>query len=93
LALRPVRGLIASSTAAIPSTTVEPATAISVVTMISVSETSVVAARRPTSAASTATTGAENKAYEHGDHDYRHNYEEHPHPNSPFTVSPDSGSD
>ena len=57
--------LIAS--AAIAATTVEPATAISVVTMVS--EASVVAARRPTAAASTATTGAENEAYDHGDHD------------------------
>jgi hypothetical protein len=84
--------LIASSpttvatTTAIASPTVEPATVISVVT--TVSETSVVAARRPTSPASTATTGAENEAYDHGDHDYRHNYEEHPHPTSPFTGIP-----
>jgi hypothetical protein len=53
-----------------------------------VSETSVVAARRSASAASTATPGAENEAYDHGDHDYRHDYEEHPHPNSPFTGFP-----
>src|SRR5215211_5868677 len=77
---------VAATTTAIASTTVEPATAISVVTMVS--ETSVVAARRPASAASTATTGAENEAYDHGDHDYRHNYEEHSHPNSPFTGFP-----
>ena len=85
--------LIASSpttvaTAAIASTTVEPATAISVVTMVSVSEAPVVTARRPAFAASTATTGAENEAYDHGDHDYRHDYEEHSHPNSPFTGFP-----
>ena len=79
--------LIASSTAAIPSTTVEPAAAISIVTVISVSETSVVTANRPTSA-STATMGAESVAYDHGDHDHRHNHEEHSHPNSPFTGFP-----
>ena len=75
--------LIASS-----ATTVEPATAISVVTMVSVSEAPVVTARRPAFAASTATTGAENEAYDHGDHDYCHDYEEHSHPNSPFTGFP-----
>jgi hypothetical protein len=58
------------------------------VTVVSVSETSIVAARRSTSAASTATTGAENEAYDHGDHDYRHDYKEHFHPNSPFTGFP-----
>jgi hypothetical protein len=57
---------------AIASPTVEPATVISIVTMVS--ETPVVAACRPTSAASTATTGAENQAYDHGGHDYRHNH-------------------
>jgi hypothetical protein len=83
--------LIASTptVAAIASPTVEPTTAISVVTMVS--ETSVVTARRPASAASSATTtGAQNEACDHGDHDYRHNYKEHPHPNSPFTGFPDS---
>jgi hypothetical protein len=85
--------LIASSTTvaattAIATPTVEPATAISVVTVISVSEAPVVAARRPTSTASTATTGAENDAYDHGDRDCRHDYEEHSHPNSPFTGFP-----
>jgi hypothetical protein len=79
-----------TATAAIPSTTVEPATAISVVTLVSVSETPVVAARRPASAASTATTGAENEACDHGDHDYRHDYKEHSHPNPSFAYSPDS---
>src|SRR5215208_1067349 len=60
--------------------------------MVSVSETSVVAARRPASAASSATTtGAQNEACDHGDHAYRHDYKEHSHPNSPFTGSPDSG--
>ena len=57
--------LIASTVTA--TIAVEPTTAISVVTMVS--EASVVAARRPTAAASTATTGAENEAYDHGDHD------------------------
>jgi hypothetical protein len=91
---RVVPRLIASSpttvaaTTAIASPTVEPATVISVVTTVSVSETPVVAARRPTSPASTATTGAENVAHDHGDHDYRHDYEEHSHPNSPFTGFP-----
>jgi hypothetical protein len=85
--------LIASSTTvaattAIATPTVEPATAISVVTVISVSEAPVVAARRPTSTASTATTGAENDAYDHGNRDCRHDYEEHSHPNSPFTGFP-----
>jgi hypothetical protein len=85
--------LIASSTTvaattAIATPTVEPATAISVVTVISVSEAPVVAARRPTSTASTATTGAENDAYDHGERDCRHDYEEHSHPNSPFTGFP-----
>jgi hypothetical protein len=85
--------LIASSTTvaattAIATPTVEPATAISVVTVISVSEAPVVAARRPTSTTSTATTGAENDAYDHGDRDCRHDYEEHSHPNSPFTGFP-----
>jgi hypothetical protein len=87
--------LIASSpttvaaTTAIASPTVEPTTAISVVTMVSVSETSVVAARRPASASSSATTtGTQNEACDHGDHDYRHNYKEHSHPNSPFTGFP-----
>jgi hypothetical protein len=88
--------LIASSpttvaaTTAIASPTVEPTTAISVVTMVSVSETSVVTARRPASAAtsSATTTGAQNEACDHGDHDYRHNYEVHSHPNSPFTGFP-----
>ena len=47
-------------------------TAISVLTLVSVSETPVVAARRPASATYTATTGAENEACDHGDHDYRH---------------------
>jgi hypothetical protein len=74
---------------AIASPTVEPTTAISVVTMVSVSETSVVAARRPASAASSATTtGAQNEACYHGDHHYRHDYKEHSHPNSPFTGFP-----
>jgi len=86
--------LIASTpttvTATIPSTTVERATAISVVTLVSVSETPVVAARRPASAASTATTGAENEACDHGDHDYRHDYKEHSHPNPSFAYSPNS---
>ena len=87
--------LIASSptvtaTTAIASPTVEPATAISVVTMVSVSETPVVAARRPASATSTATTGAENEACDHGDHDYRHDYKEHSHPNPSFAYSPNS---
>jgi hypothetical protein len=81
---------VTATTAAIPSTTVEPATAISVVTLVSVSETPVVAARRPASAASTATTGAENEACDHGDHDYRHDYKEHSHPNPSFAYSPDS---
>jgi hypothetical protein len=85
-AVRVVPRLIASSPTAIAATTVEPATAISVVTMVS--EASVVAARRPTAAACTATTGAENEAYDHGDHDYRHKCEEHSHPNSPFTGFP-----
>jgi hypothetical protein len=86
--------LIASSpttvaaTTTIASPTIERATAISVVTMISVSETPVVAACRPTSTASSATPGAENEAYDHGDHDYRHNHEKHSHPNSPFTGFP-----
>jgi hypothetical protein len=86
--------LIASSpttvaaTTAIASPTVERATAISVVTVVSVSETPVVAACRPTSAASSSTPGAENEAYDHGDHDYRHNHEKHSHPNSPFTGFP-----
>jgi hypothetical protein len=71
---------------AIASPTVEPTAAISVVTMVSVSETSVVAARRPASAATT--TGAQNEACYHGDHDYRHDYKEHSHPNSPFTGFP-----
>jgi hypothetical protein len=60
----------AAIAAAIASTTVEPATAISVLTMIS--EAPVVTARRTAFAASTATTGAENDAYDYGDHDYRH---------------------
>jgi len=60
-------------------------TATTVVTVISVSEPPVVAACRPTSTASTATPGSENEAYDHGDHDQRHNYEKHSHPNSPFT--------
>jgi hypothetical protein len=78
-----------AATIAIASPTVEPTTAISVVTMVSVSETSVVTARRPASAASSATTtGAQNEACDHGDHDYRHNYEVHSHPNSPFTGFP-----
>jgi hypothetical protein len=78
----------AVATTAVASTTVEPATAISVVTVVSVSEAPVVAARRPTSTASTATTGAENDAYDHGNRDCRHDYEEHSHPNSPFTGFP-----
>ena len=82
--------LIASSSTAIPSTTIEPATAISVVTMVPVSETPVVAARRPASATSTATTGAENEACDHGDHDYRHDYKEHSQPYPSFAYSPDS---
>ncbi len=81
------RTTVSATTAAIPSTTVEPATTISVVTLVSVSETPVVAARRPASAASTATTGAENEAC---DHDYRHDYKEHSHPNPSFAYSPDS---
>jgi hypothetical protein len=87
-----VMRLIASSTTvaatAVATTAVEPATAISVVTVVSVSEAPVVAARRPTSTASTATTGAENDAYDHGNRDCRHDYEEHSHPNSPFTGFP-----
>ena len=78
-----------AATTAIASPTAEPTTAISVVTMVSVSETSVVTARRPASAASSATTtGAQNEACDHGDHDYRHNHEKHSHPNSPFTGFP-----
>ena len=84
--------LIASSTTVATSTaiatTVEPITAISVVTMVSVIEAPIVAARCPASAGSTAITGAENEAYDEGDHDYCHNYEEHSHPNSPFTGFP-----
>ena len=82
--------LIASTPTTVTATTVEPATAISVVTLVSVSETPVVAARRPASAASTATTGAENEACDHGDHDYRHDYKEHSHPNPSLAYSPDS---
>ena len=67
---------------------VEPTTAISVVTVVSVFEAPIVAARCPASAGSTTTTGAENEAYDQGDHDYCHNYEEHSHPNSPFTGFP-----
>jgi len=67
---------------------VEPTTAISVVTMVSVFEAPIVAARCPAFAGSSATTGAENEAYDQGDHDYCHNYEEHSHPNSPFTGFP-----
>jgi hypothetical protein len=94
-----VRRLIASSTtatvspataAAIASSAVEPATAVSVVTMVSVSERSVVAARGPTSVASSAATGDKDDAYDHHDHDYRDNYQEHSHPNSPFTGYPTS---
>jgi hypothetical protein len=77
-----------AATTAIAAATVEPTTAISVMTMVSVFEAPIVAARCPASAGSTATTGAENEAYDQGDHDYCHNYEEHPHPNSPFTGFP-----
>jgi len=87
--LRLITSSTVAATTAIASPTVEPTTAISVVTMVSVSETSVVAARRPASAASSATTtGAQNEACYHGDHDYRHDYKEHSHPNSPFTGFP-----
>src|SRR5215204_1833100 len=85
--------LIASSTSATvsASTTVEPATAISAVTLVAaIFETPVVAARGPTSVASTATPGAKEYAYDHHDHDYDQNCQERPHPNSPFTGFPDS---
>ena len=80
-----------ASTATVAATTaiaVEPTTAISVMTMGPVFEAPIVAARCPASAGSTATTGAENEAYDEGDHEYCHNYEEHSHPNSPFTGFP-----
>ena len=81
--------LIASTVTTVTATiAVEPTTAISVVTMVSVFEAPIVAARCPASAGSTATTGAENEAYDEGDHEYCHNYEEHSHPNSPFTGFP-----
>ena len=83
--------LIASTATTVAATTaiaVEPTTAISVVTVVSVFEAPIVAARCPASAGSTATTRAENEAYDEGDHDYCHNYEEHSHPNSPFTGFP-----
>ena len=75
----------ATTVAATTAITVEPTTAISVMTMGPVFEAPIVAARCP---ASTATTGAENEAYDEGDHEYCHNYEEHSHPNSPFTGFP-----
>ena len=85
--------LIASTAATVSATTVattavEPATAISVVTVVSVSETPVVAAGRPGSATTPATTEAENEACDHSEHDYGHNNKEHSHPNSPFTGFP-----
>ena len=78
----------ATTVAATTAITVEPTTAISVMTMGPVFEAPIVAARCPASASSTTTTGAENEAYDQGDHDYCHNYEEHSHPNSPFTGFP-----
>ena len=90
MVLRLIASSTVAATAAVASPAVEPATAISVVTLVSVSETPVVAARRPASATSTATTGAENEACDHGDHDYRHDYKEHSHPNPSFAYSPDS---
>ncbi len=84
--------LIASTAAVsaptVATTAVEPATAISVVTVVSVSESPVVAAGRPGSATTPATTEAENEACDHGEHDYGHNNKEHSHPNSPFTGFP-----
>ena len=69
------------------SSAVEPATAVSVVTMVS--ERSVVAARSTTPTASLATTtGVKDDACGHHDHDYRHNYKEHSHLNPPFTGFP-----
>ncbi len=59
--------------------------------MVSVSERSVVAARGPTPVASPAATGDKDDAYDHHDHDYRDNYQEQSHPNSPFTGYPTSG--
>jgi hypothetical protein len=64
------------------------------VIMSAVSETTVVAARCAASAASPATaTGTKNEACDHYDNDYRHNYEKHFHPISPFTNSPDTDVD
>src|SRR5215210_537606 len=79
-----------AATTAIASPAVEPATAIPVVTVVAtVSETPVVAARGPTSAASTATTtGAKEDACDHYDHDHDQNCQERYHPNSPFTGFP-----
>ena len=83
-----MRLIASTATTAIAAATVEPTTAISVMTMVSVFEAPIVAARCPAFAGSSATTGAENEAYDQGDHDYCHNYEEHSHPNSPFTGFP-----
>ena len=90
--------LIASSTTATvsttsPTTAVEPAPAVSAVIMVAtVSEIAVVAARRPTSIASTATTtGAKEDACYQYDHDYYHNNKEYSHPNSPFRDFPKFG--
>jgi hypothetical protein len=82
-----VSRLIASS--AIASPTVEPVTAISVVTMVSVSERSVVAACSPTSTApTTETAGAKDEDCDHYHHDYDQNRHERSHPNSPFAAFP-----
>ena len=95
--------LIASSTTATVSTTsptvattaVEPAPAVSAVTMVAVaaiSETPIVAARRPASATPpTATTGAKEDARYQYDHDHCHDNEEHSHPDSPFRDFPKFG--
>ena len=90
--------LIASSTTAtvssptVATTAVEPAPAVAAVIMVAtVSEIAVVAARRPTSIASTATTGAKEDACYQYDHDYYHNNKEYSHPNSPFRDFPKFG--
>jgi hypothetical protein len=74
----------------IASPAVEPATAISVVSMVP--EWSVVSARDPTPAVFLCTTtGPKDDVCDNHDYYYRHNYEEHFHPNSPFTAFPIKG--
>jgi hypothetical protein len=88
---RSIASTTVTATAAIASPAVVPATAISVVSMVSVSERTVVAARGATSADSPATTTeAKDDACDHYHHYYDYNRQKSTHQTSPSTDFPTS---